>query len=435
MARFRFYCLGMSRFAFVFFSLLCTVFSAGAHPLGNFSLNHYNIIEIHPGGIIIQHVLDFAEIPSYNELAYVDQDGDNRVTPEEIENYKANISTRFFPKYTYSLLDERGESLLQSLTVMRNHVILSRGQGSLTCLQLQMAFYFQIDENRRIGDFTFSFQDDNLTHLRGVREIRIKNAPGVTVLPENIKAADGSIPLPLAPDVSILSGLGVSLTYSVKTKEPLSPEDYSDPLRMIDPLSIPQFPLEPDESGVYTILKSPIQPNQEVQAKIAALQPRNVMDASMSLLLPADSTPTPTAPVQGVTFVGRDDAYARSQSDSEWANLIGAEDLSLGFILTALGLSFFFGSIHALSPGHGKTVVAAYLVGSRGTIQHAIFLGIIVTMTHVSSVFLMGIITLYFSQYILPDQLYPIIESASGLLIAGIGIALFLPAVSSLSTG
>ena len=124
--------------------------------------------------------------------------------------------------------------------------------------------------------------------------------------------------------------------------------------------------------------------------------------------------------------IGRDAAYSRSQSDSEWSNLIGAEDLSLGFILVALGLSLFFGSIHALSPGHGKTVVAAYLVGSRGTIQHAIFLGIVVTMTHVSSVFLMGIITLYFSQYILPDQLYPIIESASGLLIAGIGIALFL---------
>ena len=291
MARFKFFRLDIPRFLFVyplFFSLLYTALSAEAHPLGNFSLNHYNIIEIHPGGIIIQHILDFAEIPSYNELANVDQDGDNRVTPQEIEIYKANISSRFFPKYTYTLLDERGESLLKSLTVTRNHLILSRGQGSLTCLQLQMAFYIQIEESQRIGRFTFSFQDANLTHLRGVREIRVKNAPGVTVLPENITADDGSIPLPLASDVSILSGLGLELTYSVNTKEPLNPTDYSDPLRMIDPLSIPQFPLEPDETGVYTILKSPIQPNQEVQAKIAALQPRNVMGASMSLLLPSE---------------------------------------------------------------------------------------------------------------------------------------------------
>ena len=44
------------------------------------------------------------------------------------------------------------------------------------------------------------------------------------------------------------------------------------------------------------------------------------------------------------------------------------------------------GGLHALTPGHGKTLVAAYLVGSRGTVRHATALGAIVTFTHTASV-------------------------------------------------
>src|SRR5207249_3460525 len=51
-------------------------------------------------------------------------------------------------------------------------------------------------------------------------------------------------------------------------------------------------------------------------------------------------------------------------------------------ILTSLLLAAGLGALHALSPGHGKTVVGAYLVGSRGTARHAVFLGLVVTATH-----------------------------------------------------
>ena len=83
------------------------------------------------------------------------------------------------------------------------------------------------------------------------------------------------------------------------------------------------------------------------------------------------------------------------------------------------------GAIHALTPGHGKTVVGAYLVSSRGTSWHAVALGTVVTLTHTGSVFLLGIITLVASRYILPTSIIPILEILSGLLIVGLGLYLF----------
>ena len=78
-----------------------------------------------------------------------------------------------------------------------------------------------------------------------------------------------------------------------------------------------------------------------------------------------------------------------------------------------------------MSPGHGKTIVAAYLVGSRGTAKHALFLGLTVTITHTIGVFALGLITLFASQFILPEKLYPWLGLASGLLVVGMGFSLF----------
>ena len=78
-----------------------------------------------------------------------------------------------------------------------------------------------------------------------------------------------------------------------------------------------------------------------------------------------------------------------------------------------------------MSPGHGKTIVAAYLVGSRGTFKHAIFLGAMVTFTHTASVFLLGFVTLFLSKYVLPEKLFPILGAISGLSIVWVGTMLF----------
>ncbi|TMM25982.1 MAG: high-affinity nickel-transporter [Actinobacteria bacterium] len=110
-------------------------------------------------------------------------------------------------------------------------------------------------------------------------------------------------------------------------------------------------------------------------------------------------------------------------ADAGFAKLIGRSHLSALVILASLAAALFWGAAHALSPGHGKTIVTAYLVGQRGTPRHAALLGLIVTATHTIGVFALGLVTLALSQFIVPDQLYPWLNLVSGLLVVGIGAA------------
>lgn len=86
--------------------------------------------------------------------------------------------------------------------------------------------------------------------------------------------------------------------------------------------------------------------------------------------------------------------------------------------------ALLLGSFHALTPGHGKALVGAYLVGSRGTFRHAIVLGLVVTITHTGSVMLIGALTLIASQFFVPTSIFPVLELASGLLIVLLGLFL-----------
>jgi len=110
-------------------------------------------------------------------------------------------------------------------------------------------------------------------------------------------------------------------------------------------------------------------------------------------------------------------------ADAGFAKLIGRSHLSALVILASLAAALFWGAAHALSPGHGKTIVTAYLVGQRGTPRHAALLGLIVTVTHTIGVFALGLVTLALSQFIVPDRLYPWLNLVSGLLVVGIGAA------------
>jgi ABC-type nickel/cobalt efflux system permease component RcnA len=113
-------------------------------------------------------------------------------------------------------------------------------------------------------------------------------------------------------------------------------------------------------------------------------------------------------------------------ADSGFASLVGRRHLSALVILGALALAVFWGAAHALSPGHGKTIVSAYLVGSRGTPWQAALLGLITTVTHTAGVFVLGGVTLLLSQWIVPDRLYPWLDLAAGLLVVGVGAAVLI---------
>ncbi len=107
------------------------------------------------------------------------------------------------------------------------------------------------------------------------------------------------------------------------------------------------------------------------------------------------------------------------------AELISEKEATPTIILLGILIAFGLGTLHALSPGHGKTVVGAYLVGSKGTIRHAIFLGLTVTITHTLGVFALGFITFFAARYFSPEKIMPYLSFISGLIILIMGLSLF----------
>ena len=94
-----------------------------------------------------------------------------------------------------------------------------------------------------------------------------------------------------------------------------------------------------------------------------------------------------------------------------------------GVLVLLLLAAFGWGALHALSPGHGKAMVAAYLVGTRGSTRDAVILGATVTVTHTAGVVALGAVALGLSAWVLPEQLYPWLTLASGVMVVSVGIA------------
>jgi nickel/cobalt transporter (NicO) family protein len=151
-------------------------------------------------------------------------------------------------------------------------------------------------------------------------------------------------------------------------------------------------------------------------------QPLQALKIHYSLFLPNVSTASCLATIlqnqQLKTFVF-------TPRQQVFATAPGLDRLGNGGLLLAIGGAMVWGAMHSLSPGHGKTLVGAYLVGSRATPQHAIFLALITTVTHTLGIFALGLITLFASRYILPEQLYPWMNLVSGGMVAVIGGNLF----------
>ncbi len=149
----------------------------------------------------------------------------------------------------------------------------------------------------------------------------------------------------------------------------------------------------------------------------ALSNPLDVREATFGVA-PGDGSFVPLTDAPGTTI--------RARGGDAFTALAGAEKLSPLFIAGALAIAFGFGALHALGPGHGKTIVAAYLVGERGQPRHALLLGLTVTATHTSSVFALALVTLFASQFIVPERLYPWLTLVSGLSVVVVGASVLL---------
>jgi len=140
----------------------------------------------------------------------------------------------------------------------------------------------------------------------------------------------------------------------------------------------------------------------------------------------------PTAPVIQPTTPAPKPVPGEVTRGDYLSRMLSQHDIPFNIMLIGLAVAFAFGALHAKSPGHGKTMVAAYLVGSRGTMKQAAFLGGMVTLTHTISVFILGLVTLAFAKYLAPEKLVTWLGVASGISIVLIGATLFYKRLSAL---
>jgi ABC-type nickel/cobalt efflux system permease component RcnA len=387
-----------------------------AHPMGNFSVNHYSKISVEREGIKVSYIIDLAEIPTYQEL----QQG----------NVTANVGdpavTRFVELRGAEL--GRGLSLLIDgkrlpLRLVSSQVIFPAGAGGLPTMK--MGFVYRADYPRVEGTADPSttlrsgrddkgeggaFSKDRLVAERaGSLQYSDNNYPGHAGWKEIVADTPGLISSS-APQTDRSAGLTNYPTDLLNSP----PQDLSAVIHFRYPVvgtsvagTIPHSSNEVSSRPKRSAVEGPAVHTARTRAK------RVAPDASTPALVTNPETLHLQANHQGTPR-------------SAFTELITTRSLSLWFLITAAFIAFGLGALHALEPGHGKTIVAAYLVGSRGTARHALLLGLIVTASHTAGVFALGAITLYASRYIVPEQLYPWLGVFSGLTIAGLGGYMFL---------
>src|SRR5271154_2239873 len=352
--------------------LLGMVLSAAAlaHPMGNFSMNHYSKLNFRAGGVQLTYVLDLAEIPTFQLLgaSAVNQDQLDRKARELARDWVANLA-----------LAEDGHRVRWEVKSVTPKT--SDGAGGMPILRIVVA----AEASLRAGKVTYD--DLNYPGRAGWKEIVIDHAPDAMLRSATQSSTD------------------VSAALTV-------------------------YPADPS-----------ITPPQDLTASVD-WTPKAVMAASAAKPVPAIAKPAP-APMVAQPPAAAASSFVTQQPSAPGSVVRGdflsrlLQKKNLGWRLMLLGAlaALGLGAMHALSPGHGKTIVAAYLVGSRGTLKHAGLLGLVVTFTHTFSVFLLGIGVLFFEQWVVPEKIVPVLGMLSGLSIVVVGASLLYRRAQALMAG
>jgi nickel/cobalt exporter len=312
--------------------------AAQAHPLGNFTVNHFSRIEPAGDRLYVVYVLDMAEIPAFRE----------RQAIADPVAWAARAAER-----TANQLQLRIDGEPVRLTPVRQVVAFPAGAAGLRTLRLEVVLQTpRLEQSQTPLELTY--RDGTYPGRLGWKEIVVR------------ASGDARLVSASAPADTVSGELTV-------------------------------YP--------HDLLQSPL----DVTTATATFRPGAQRVAAPTL-------PAPTELEQRVAV--------RETSSTGFAKLVAERNLSLGFVLVSLLVALFWGAAHAFSPGHGKAIVAGYLVGTRGRPRDAAMLGLIVTVTHTAGVFALGGVTLLLSAFIVPEDLYPWLNLASALLVVGVGLTI-----------
>jgi nickel/cobalt exporter len=322
--------------------------AAIAHPLGNFTINHFAEITVSPGQVHLDVVIDMAEIPAFQERQTMDADGDGTVDDTEAAD-GATTDCRQLVDALRLTRDGTAIALAPAIEL----VSFPPGAGGLSTLRLECGFDAAL-QPAVAGPTTIGFTDRSYTERIGWREI-VAVADGVALDSHGLPTTSPSQRLTAYPADQIALPLDIrSASLSVQ------------------PGGVPRASVAPVASPAYA------------PANTAGAVPGGVSSAELpDIFRSADLTPI----------------------------------VLLVSLITAVGL----GAGHAITPGHGKTLMAAYLVGSRGTAIHAVGLGLSVAVSHTLGILALALLIVGAAGVLSPDVVYRAAPIVAAIAIVAIG--------------
>ena len=331
--------------------------------MGNFSVSHYTLIRPAQKAVDVTYALDLAEHPTFVLL----QDWKLEATspmPElqakaagQVREWMSNLSFK-----------ADGQPVLPRF--VRSDLVLSDGVDGLKVMRITAHLALSPHAGR------LDFEDRNFEGRSGWKEIVIQPGANATVETASHGAKDlskGLTEYPVELTAAPPQDLNASLIYAVAP------------------------------------VASPLVAETTTKAPVIAPIPQPAAPITGTAVPPSSKT---TATVAG---------QPSSTQDNYLSRMLRRKEIPIWMMIAGVLFAFGWGAAHALSPGHGKTIVAAYLVGTRGTLKHAALLGGMVTFTHTVSVFLLGLATLFLARYVNPEKIYPILGTISGLSIVIVG--------------
>ena len=304
--------------------------AASAHPLGNFTINHYAAIRVAPGGFTLDVVIDQAEIPAFQERLRLDADEDGDVSDAEADAARGPECATLAGSLSLSV--DGGALALRPVAAGLSFPV---GAGGLPTLRLVCTF---------VATTAAPLADGALIHFE-----------------------DGSYPERIGWREIVVSGDGMALSTTDGTALPTTslsarltayPEDL-----LAQPLDVRSLSFTVSRGGPMV-------------ASFTAPDAQPLPGAGLAPVPANGTAPTPAPAPTGLA------AVVPGGVGADIPEIFQATDLSPLILVLALLTAAALGAGHALTPGHGKTLMAAYLVGTRGTPLHAVGLGLSVTVSH-----------------------------------------------------
>ncbi len=384
-----------------------------AHPMGNFSISHYAGIRIDRTFVELRYILDMAEIPTFQEMQ---QTGIKpQMNDPDLDAYLARKAEELRQGL---VLELDGQPVVPQ--VVSRRVIFPPGAGGLPTMKLGFLFRAMLSDVNVAVVHQLHYRDGNFPERAGWKEVVAEGTAGVTIVSSSVPRDDRSQQLSNYP-TDLLNSPPQMLAAGVSFREEEVGRAEQDSRQKAVGSRQHQERNEGQTPGTAAIAGHSSAghgtgPTLSGKGRPAA---ESLIPNPKSKIQNPKSPPTPNP---GLAL----EANMQGTPRNAFTDLVAKKQLGFWFLLSAAVIAAALGAFHALEPGHGKTIVAAYLVGSRGTAIHACLLGLIVTASHTAGVYLLGLVTLYASKYVVPEHLYPWLGVVSGATIAGLGLYLFI---------